>query len=237
MGTRGLKKQVALLLARPNFKEILAALSALPPRELVNSLISSLCARDESARAHAVRAMGPVVAALAAEDMEAARVVMRRLLWSLNDESGGIGWGAPAAMAEIMACHPGLAEEYLHMLLSYMRKDGDEIWQDGNFLEHELLQRDLLRGIGRLATVMPDELRRRGATTDLPPYLDSPDPEIRALAARVLGLLQAEEALSALETLSHDQAEVRGLDQADGGGPSTVGQVAQAAMVRIRGAK
>ena len=37
--------------------------------------------------------MGAVVAALATEEMESARVVMRRLLWNLNDESGGIGWG------------------------------------------------------------------------------------------------------------------------------------------------
>lgn len=25
--------------------------------------------------------------------MDSARIVMRRLMWSLNDESGGIGWG------------------------------------------------------------------------------------------------------------------------------------------------
>jgi hypothetical protein len=46
--------------------------------------------------------MGEVMAHLADKDMESARVIMRRLMWSLNDESGGIGWGAPEAMGEIV---------------------------------------------------------------------------------------------------------------------------------------
>ena len=56
--------------------------------------------------------MGALVFSLAEQDMESARVVMRRLMWNLNDESGGIGWGSPEAMGEIMARHSGLAEEY-----------------------------------------------------------------------------------------------------------------------------
>ena len=53
--------------------------------------------------------MGVVVAGLAEHDMESARVVMRRLMWNLNDESGGIGWSSPEAMGEIMDPFPGLA--------------------------------------------------------------------------------------------------------------------------------
>ena len=69
--------------------------------------------------------MGAVVEKLAWEDMEGARVIMRRLMWSLNEESGGIGWGAPEAMAEIMARHLELAREYSHMLISYMDYEGN----------------------------------------------------------------------------------------------------------------
>ena len=52
--------------------------------------------------------MGAVVANLAEKDMESARVVMRRLMWSLNDESGDIGWSRPEAMGEIIASHGDL---------------------------------------------------------------------------------------------------------------------------------
>jgi len=101
-------------------------------------------------RWHAVSVFGTTVDRMAGQDLESARIVMRRFLWSLNDESGGIGWGAPEAMAEIMYhCRP-LAEEHLHMLVSYMREDGPEAFQDGNFIELPMLQRGLLWGIGRL---------------------------------------------------------------------------------------
>jgi len=36
------------------------------------------------------------------------------------------------------------------MLVSYMREDGPEAFQDGNFIELPMLQRGLLWGIGRL---------------------------------------------------------------------------------------
>ena len=88
--------------------------------------------------------MGQVVSNLADTDMESARVVMRRLIWNLNDESGGIGWGSPEAMGDIMACHQRLAEEYHRLLISYVRPEG-------NFLEHPQLQKGLLWGLARLA--------------------------------------------------------------------------------------
>ena len=43
---------------------------------------------------HAVSALGAIVAALAEKEMESARIIMRRLMWSLNDESGSIGSGS-----------------------------------------------------------------------------------------------------------------------------------------------
>jgi hypothetical protein len=143
--------------------------------------------------------MGPVVARLADEDMESARVVMRRLMWNLNDESGGIGWGSPEALGAIMACHEELAEEYAHILMSYTRKDG-------NYLEHEILQRGLLWGIGRLAEARPRLLPDTGRY--LLPYLRSPDAAVRGLAARAAGILGVASARPSLLELAGDQARV-----------------------------
>ena len=92
--------------------------------------------------------MGYAVDELARADREAARVVMRRLMWNLNDESGGIGWGVPEATGEIMARNPVLAEEYASILISYLR-------EDGNFLEMEPLQCGILWGLHRLNTCRP----------------------------------------------------------------------------------
>ncbi|MDH3867012.1 MAG: hypothetical protein OES39_07950, partial [Desulfobulbaceae bacterium] len=138
------KRRISKLLGSSDIEAVIQELRQLPPARVINPLIGSLCSNNETVRWHAITTLGPVVAALADRDMEAARVVMRRFMWSLNDESGGIGWGAPEAMGEIMACHDALAQEYGHILVAYMR-------EDGFFLELEMLQRGLMWGLGRLA--------------------------------------------------------------------------------------
>lgn len=119
---------------------------------------------------------------------------MRRFLWSLNDESGGIGWGAPESMAEIMCHCRQLRLEYLHMLISYMREDGDELFQDGNYLELPMLQRGLLWGVGRLCQDHEAEMSGKNIVTDVVAYLSVPDNTVSALAIWCLGLLKAEPA-------------------------------------------
>ena len=79
-------------------------------------------------RWRAVSAMGHVVSRQAENDMPAARIIMRRLMWNLNDESGGIGWGSPEAMGDIMARSAPLTREYHRILISYVDPSG-------NFLE------------------------------------------------------------------------------------------------------
>jgi hypothetical protein len=95
-------------------------------------------AGEEKVKCAAVKAMGAVVAKLADHNMEAARIIVRRLMWNLNDESGGIGWGSPEAMGEILARHRGLAGEYAHILISYIR-------EDGNYLENQVLQEGVFK--------------------------------------------------------------------------------------------
>lgn len=208
MSIRKMKKTVLHLLEVGNLDEIRQKLDEIPVKVVVNALFSAICRDNDQLRWKAIQCMGIYVGRLAEEDMEEARIVMRRLLWSLNDESGGIGWGAPESMAEIMVCHKELAEEYIHMLISYMREDGEELFQDGNYLEHEVLQRGLLWGIGRLAAARPKMLLQRNVPTDLLHYLDSADPTVRGLAARNLGLLAAEEAVPALQKREDDRSPV-----------------------------
>ncbi len=198
MGTRAIKKEIFSLLSGNDLEQVLADLGRFPAKEVVNVLFSAICRDDDLVRWHAVSAMGVMVARLAEEEMEEARIIMRRLLWSLNDESGGIGWGAPESMAEIMHQHAGLAREYIHMLISYARPDGPELEQDGNYLEHEILQRGLLWGFDRLCDRRRDLLLARGLTEDIPPYLYADDYVVRGLALKVghrLGVVFSQERL------------------------------------------
>ena len=192
---RSLKKKLFDLLNRGVLDEALVEIGRLPPRQIINPLFSFIQSGNEKVKWGAVKVAGLVVSQLAESDLEAARVIMRRLMWNLNDESGGIGWGSPEVMGEILAAHNGLAQEYAHILLSYAR-------EEGNYLELEALQRGLLWGIGRLAEKRPDLVR--GASASLLPHLESQDEVIRGLAARIMGLLQVKEALPRLRNLTQD---------------------------------
>jgi HEAT repeat protein len=198
-GTRALKRKVLDLLRSDSFDQTLPELLKLPARQVVNPLISFLFGKDEEIKWRAVSALGQVVANLAETDIESARVVMRRLMWMLNDESGGIGWGAPEAMGEIIASHDRLAEEYAPVLISY-------VWEEGNFLEYEPLQRGAVWGLGRVAQERPNMVQ--DSIPHLMSFLESPDATVRGLAAWALGLLRAEAARSRLEGLLEDDAKI-----------------------------
>jgi hypothetical protein len=172
-GGRKLKREIIELLRSQDLDQALEGLCQLPARQVINPLISLL--------------------------PSTARVVMRRLMWQLNEESGGIGWGCPEAMGEIMACHQGLAEEYAHMLISYVRKDGV-------FLDYEPLQRGAVWGLGRLGQERPHLLE--DAVPHLATLLEAGDATLRGLAAWAIGMIGAHEARSRIAPLLRDDTEV-----------------------------
>jgi hypothetical protein len=197
MNRRQLKKRVLDLLQVENFSEGLQKIRQLPPRRSVNPLMACLCSLDERIKWRAVEALGEVVADLAAVDLESARIVMRRFIWNLNDESGGIGWGCPEAMAAAMAQNDRLAHEYGCILVSYIQPEG-------NYLEHAALQRGVLWGVGRLAYARPDLMR--DAAPFLLVNLQSDDPNLRGLAVWAMGPVANDETFPHIQRLTHDPA-------------------------------
>lgn len=225
MRTRVLKQQIEVLLSQEveNLNAALADVVALPARRAINPLIGLFCHANPRIRWRAITATGMLVTRLAISEMESARVIMRRLMWSLNDESGGIGWGAPEAMGEIMARHPNLAREYACILVSYL----DEA---GNYLELPALQEGALWGVGRLAEVQADLLS--ALPPMLPPFLISPSAAHRGLAAWVAGNLCAYTLKPLLNALLADTMSLEfynGQDLVS----RTVDQMARNALVQI----
>lgn len=205
---RKIKKRVLQLLAG-DLATARQELKQYDEHGLVNPLFSALYRPEERLRWQTVTLFGEVLARLADKNMEAARNVMRRYIWSLNDESGGIGWGAPEAMAEGIFHHDRLCEEYMHMLLSYMQPDGPLAHQDGNYLELPALQRGLLWGIARVAEKRAELLLKKNVMPDIMRYMKSEDAVVRAFAVRALGLLGDGAAEDVLLAHLSDSQEIR----------------------------
>ena len=145
---RKLKPIVLSIIEHPDFTNILQKIHELPPQKTINALFSFLCSADKSIKNKAVIAMGEVVSRMAKTNLESARTVMRRLIWSLNEESSWIGWGSAEAMGEIMARNNTLAREYHNILISYVT-EGD------NYLLYDKLREEVVQGLNRLSQVHP----------------------------------------------------------------------------------
>ena len=220
---RQLKQKMLPLLLAEDFIEGLDEIRRLPPRKAVGPLFSFLCSLDEIVKWRAVTAMGSVLSDLAASDLESARVVMRRFIWNLNDESGGIGWGCPESMAEAMARNEKLAVEYGCILLSYIQPDA-------NYLEHEGLQRGVLWGVGRLAHDRPECMQT--AAGFLLPYMRSEDPYLRGLAVWAASPVLSADAIDCLQQLAGDPADLM-LYRHGKLTQFSVGQLAREALARV----
>ena len=196
------KKEVFDLLKSPDFVKRLDPLKDVPLHKTLNHLFSALCSEDEEVKWHAVTAMGILVAPLAGTDSEGARNILRRMLWSLNEESGGIGWGIPEALGEILARDENLAREFAPLLVSYIQPGG-------NFLEFEPLQRGALWAVGRVARTFPGLLQSLEAGDSLLPFLESKDSGVRGLAAWSLGPLGDGKSLPKLAHLRRDEEAIQ----------------------------
>ena len=200
IGGKQLKKTIYGILSSPFSDNSIEEIRKYPGRQVVNSLFSLLYNGDELIKWRAVILMGEVVSAIASSDMESARVVMRRLMWNLNDESGGIGWGSPEAMGEIIARNKKLGDEYARILISFINKKG-------NYLENEILRQGVIWGIGRIAGVRPELVK--DSIPFLIPLISSRDTVLRGLAAWAICAINPVQAESILSSIKDDDSRLK----------------------------
>lgn len=175
---RKTKLQVGAILTEKDRATAFEKLAQIPDGQLVGHLFSYFYNTDPLIKFRSASAMGRLVARMAEQNMEKARIVLRRIMWNLNDESGGIGWGSAEAMGEILSRSPELALEFKSILFSYLDPGG-------NFIEHETLQQGVLWGIGTYLNAHPQDLNEKTRAM-LYCYLHSEDPVKRAYAFRAL---------------------------------------------------
>ena len=151
-------------------------------------LCSFLYDTDDLSRWRAIDALGRVTAAIAADNLESVRDLLRRLLWSMNDESGGAGWHSPEAIGAIVANNPVLVDDFGVLL--------------GSFLNEEPLERGAHWGVAAVASYQPADFVEYAPT--LADSLKSPDPYRRAYAVFALGAIKKPEIVESMGSLASD---------------------------------
>jgi hypothetical protein len=117
---------------------------------------------------------------------EKVRVYIRTLFWSMNEESGGIGWSSPQTIAEIIVHIPGLIDPYGSMMIAHS-------------IEEPPLMKGGAWGIGRLGTRIADSIE--GFREKVLAVFQEDDSETLGLLAWAMGRTGYSPAVRFLEKL------------------------------------
>lgn len=199
MGSKTKEEGRALLMAR-NLDGVVRWVRS--TRGAMRALHSLAFDEDELTRWRAFEAIGTVAAWKAGKNPDWVRDLLRRLFWTMNDESGATGWYAPEVIGEILARVPALIGEYAGML--------------PHFFKEEPFERGAYRAVARCAAVNPEAFSK--AAEALKEGLDDADAGIRTAALSALAALGFTERLEPgkMERLTADQTPVNVYDFASG---------------------
>ncbi len=110
------EQQIYILLLQRDFSELLYQCEK--DKHAWRILWATLYSADEQIRWPAIEAVAKMLDRLwQAGREERVREYIRRLLWSLSDEAGEIGWSAPQTIAETICSIPELLEDYGSMMI------------------------------------------------------------------------------------------------------------------------
>lgn len=137
------------------------------PGRIVRTLISLSYDKTQEIAWKSIEAIGRIVYLASEKKPEFGKEIIRRLLWSIRDEAGGIGWSSPEIIGEIVRNDPSRYHDIPRILWSFM--------------DEEFLRKGIIWAMGRIGEVAP------GLVDFVSPYLrliagNDPDIEMRFYA-------------------------------------------------------
>jgi len=161
--------------------------------------------RDPLVAWRAVEAVGLGAGRIAGRDPQRVRDHMRRLLWSLNDESGGIGWRAAETMGEILYNCLGEFKEFVPILLSLLDMEAEE--------DAVQFRPGVLWAIGRTAQVFPEVGHQ--AFPRITACLQEDDPQTRGMALWCLSKIDPHEHIAGISAFIKDDRSFHVYEQGE----------------------
>ncbi len=193
-----LKKTIHQYLESNDLEAI--SLLAKTNRKVLSRLVRFAYDKETLTGWRAIKAIGLAAQAMLETDYEYLRDTCRKLLWSLSDESGGIGWSAPEILGEIVSADPARFDDLIPLIA--------EVYD----IEEKVFRPGILYALGRIAEKSPDSvlrfrdlMRRALAEGDTASRIYALD--LLALLKDRLGRDDRESILESLRRLASDQSE------------------------------
>ncbi|UCG53686.1 MAG: hypothetical protein JSW58_09075 [Candidatus Latescibacterota bacterium] len=167
-------------------------------KRVLGVLVSLTFAPDPLIAWRAVEAFGAAADRIAETNPDYVRSHLRRLQWLMSDESGGVCWYAPQAMAEIIRRRPSMFPDYAAIVISFIHTVEEE--------DLAQFRPGILWAIGRLAPVAANEFET--VLPHIEACLDHLDPQVRGMAVWCLKQAGRQSPIDARTDLATDDGPV-----------------------------
>lgn len=211
----GLKNRIKDLLKTKAYNEI--AELAKTDKGVIRQTISLAYDKEDPMTWRAIEAIGFIAGALSVEKNDVIRDTIRRLLWSMGEESGGIGWSSAEMLGEIIRANPDEFSDIIPI-----------VW---SFRDEEMFRPGTVWAMGRIALCRPD--LAGFILRDLQMMTADKNPTVRGYAAWVIGIMGAGEFIGDIKNLADDNSSINFYHDGDLI-KKTVGEIAEEAISRIR---
>lgn len=173
MGQRETKQQMYAALEGNGLDALVEYITS--DRKAVSQLIRFSYDKETLAGWRAIKTMGRIAKRIWITDHEFLRTTVRKLLWSLSDESGGIGWSAPELLGEIVSADPNGFADIIPLIA--------EVYD----IEERTFRPGVMYALYRIAEQAPERVACFKNT--ILRALEDGDPLVRLYGIRLAGLL------------------------------------------------
>jgi hypothetical protein len=167
------KKIVCDLLERNDIGGV--ASIAKKDRKIVSLLVRHAYDKETLVGWRAIEAIGLAARGIIASDRDFLRETCRKLIWSLSDESGGIGWSAPEILGEIASADPKRFKDFIPLIASVYE------------IEEDVFRGGVLFALGKIAESAPELAAPYQKIIIL--SLTDKDPIVKVRGLELVGLL------------------------------------------------
>jgi len=165
-----LKKTLFQALERNDLGEVVSLVRE--KKRALSHLIRFAYDKDTLVAWRAIKAIGRVSEVLVKTDEEYLRVTIRKLLWSLTDESGGIGWSAPEILGEIVCVDPEKFSDIIPLIAGVYE------------VEEKVFRPGVVYALARIAEIAPERVACYQKIIVM--ALSDPDPLVKIYALNLV---------------------------------------------------